>query len=122
MEIRANSLRVGNYLRVANPLIDQVKLSGIQWNGEEYTYSYDKDVSCARVEGIPLDRAWFYNCGFLQLNSDDFVIPNLPSSVFRLKENVVSLIVNDLEITEIKYLHELQNIVFVLTGLEIDIE
>lgn len=120
MGIQVNSLRVGNYVKLSKTSSVHVKLKSIQWTGTDYTFTFESQVADANwIEGIALTHEWFYYCGFMQLNNNDFVIPSLPHSVFRVKENAVGIIVNDIEVKSIYFLHELQNFVFVLCNEEL---
>lgn len=120
MAVQVNSIRVGNYLRFCNSKSTEVKLDGIAPVGKDYMCAYNgASTPASTLEGINLNSDLLYCCGFLELADNDFVIPALPQVVFRLKSNSVGVIVNDVEIKTVYFLHELQNIVFVLSGSEL---
>jgi hypothetical protein len=120
MAVQVNSIRVGNYLRLCNSKSTEVKLDGIAPDGKEYVCAYNGlSTPASSLEGINLNSDLLYCCGFMELADNDFVIPTLPQVVFRLKSNSVGIIVNDVEIKNVYFLHELQNIVFVLSGKEL---
>lgn len=124
----ANELRIGNYVYfkhcdydiniprkinyTKNPNI--VGLEGIFQNQIEYN----------NIIGIPLSKELLLKCGFYTSDWDD-------NTSFRLQiSDYYTLVVNlefdtyelgDLDIRKIYYLHELQNLYFVLTGKELKI-
>jgi hypothetical protein len=123
MSLSANEIRVGNYVRLNNQTTSEVKLESIHLVDCDYMYSF-KGISAPEksFDGIYLNESWLFLCGFMQLTDSDFVIPLLPQAVFRLTKNNTDVIVNDVKIKTIYYLHELQNIVFILSGRELNIE
>jgi len=122
MGITANSIRVGNYVKYCNSKTTEVRLEGIAPAGCDYVCAFNGVIAPVQsFEGIRLSADWFYSCNFMEYADNDFVIPALPQVVFRLKEQSVGVIVNDVEIKNITFLHELQNLFFILSGNELTV-
>ncbi len=133
--IQPNELRIGNlvYAEVGLPSLDihQIKPKDI----------FDISLGLARIYPIPLTEEWLIKAGFVKndlsyetdrityfapddvsmqltlINESTFIQFTLDDSVegsFNLFESA--------PIADIKYLHQLQNIYFALTGDELNIE
>lgn len=122
MALSANDIRVGNYVRLSNQPSSEVKLESIHYVDTDYVYSFN-GISAPKnsFEGILLSLNWFYLSGFMEVSENEFVISELPQAVFRLTDNGTEVIVNDVKIKTIFFLHELQNLVYVLSGRELQI-
>jgi len=146
--MKANELRIGNY--IANGVegifksdimsIGKVleignegrKFEQIYCECEESLEWFFKDLYC----GIPITEKWLLNFGFEQygqkneanpmvLNSRDFDFAIYPPSDFYKKQywhtGIIESI-NSHKTLNIKYIHQLQNLYFALTGEELIIK
>ena len=123
-------------LRIFNFVYDNANQS----EGIVTGINYDPDVSgivievwyvdCTtdRIEPIPLTEEWLFKFGFRDNNySFDKDIFHISWSVRVISTNVRSLFFLDGEIPDdwkinIKYVHQLQNLYFALTGEELEIK
>lgn len=128
--MKANELKIGNYvnveLHIAIPLKieaitgSSVSLSGIENN--RYT-----PFTIDRVKPIPLTEEWLKKFGFKKLG--DWFIKKPLSSVNEYAYNpyikqfdVINGSGEEIDLVELKYVHQLQNLYFALTGEELEIK
>lgn len=107
--MKANELRIGNYFKVGQS-IHQVEIENIK--------------AYKLFEPIPLTEEWLDKFGFDKHSINPFW--------FRKKQLCISLVGKieliswDMQIfkidTEIKHVHQLQNLYFALTGCELEIK
>ncbi len=127
--IAANELRIGNIFK--NGVIESIPLAG--WNEDGFDVNLNAIAWCTLedLEPIPLEPEILEKCGFVKINDTDF-----HKQLYK-KENCdyyICLESNEMikyggsygdycEIgdVEIKYLHQLQNCYFVLTGNELEV-
>jgi hypothetical protein len=121
--IKANELRIGNW--VFHPIGKEFKVGP-----ENIQAVFDKS-DCEETLGIPLTEDWLLKCGATKhiinnkdvcyMNTDNrpnFIAkPNGNSFIFRINKNLQST--NTCEI-ELSYVHELQNIYFLIKGEELE--
>ena len=131
--MKKNELRIGNYVKDMD--YDYVTIAGIhpESTNELTVCINDCDVGdrlFKDVEGIPLTEEWLIKFGFKQGNSMNFYWNKL------IRDNInISIDPDDGEVwvcdifdnesiilTEIKYVHQLQNLYFALTGKELTIK
>lgn len=120
-----NELRSGNWVGVSAYGFEPIK----QWSPFDFIKIHEKDVS-----GIPLTEEWLVKFGFnstteLVLNEvckgfgieiDEFTwlcINNKDASLMDITDKHVILLHNP-----IKYIHQLQNLYFALTGEELTVK
>jgi hypothetical protein len=107
----ARELRIGNYFIGPNGIEQVLRLNSTMVN------SYGED----EITGIPLNEEWLVKMGFIRIR--DYPVYSLND--FRIELNLVEskwkadLYVNK---TVILYVHQLQNLVFALTGEELTIK
>ena len=132
----ANELRIGNWVSYTNDngtfnlQVEEIRPTGIItiWNGGSWFVSFDK------LKGIPLTEEILLKAGF-EIGGYNFVEvthPRHPRLFFVIGNNFDSIWWNyniqgtskecESSQIEIKYLHQLQNLFFALTGEEIKIE
>ena len=125
--IKANELRIGNFVTAIrcdnSQIIDQVK----QLHESYVVTKFD----WGKVEPIPLTEEWLTKLGFKQTEK---IAQKIIRSVGRLGvlnvekskpfEIKLSYWVDDdgILISKIKYVHQLQNLYFALTGEELEIK
>ena len=134
--MEARELRIGNLMELPNGEIS--KVTGFTENGKVWFVREPKHEECAlkinQVKPIPLTEEWllkfgfgemglslgyFYKpiCGNFSICSEDFIF-NINYKRYAVS-NVISV---DLHGFEIKYVHQLQNLYFALTGEELTIK
>ena len=114
--IQSTELRIGNYC-LEDGKMYQVTLADF--------YNMHKDDGANRLQPIPLTEDILIKCGFVVIDG---------TNCHRLKNDICDIIVypsghielwNDIETikinTAIKYLHQLQNLYFSLTGNELQV-
>lgn len=111
--MKANELRIGNYLNTVNGV---KRVSDISVD----RYCWFTDNQC---EPIPLIEEWLLKFGFVNQNYGwnikDFGLfdHNYKKGELNLKLNA-----SEVPIIEIKHVHQLQNLYFALTGEELEIK
>lgn len=118
--MKANELRIGNYVQYPN-LKKPIRVSFIDTT----------ETNTTRTQPIPLTEEWLLKFGF---NSDwsKILTKQIEGNTFELRfdktDKIIVLDVNinyeetSLEFKHIKYIHQLQNLYFALTGEELEIK
>lgn len=125
--MEANELRIGNYLY---PFKDQAhKVVGIVGNliGLEFEFNMVIQDDIKNIEPIPLTEEWLIKFGFRPNKHgyifDTFRVKNLVTGFFY---GYIPVFLDgeeeDIEDVQIKYVHQLQNLYFALTGKELTIK
>lgn len=129
MTIESKELMIGNFVNLTKDNFKTVKpymMEGVD------IYKVDES-DCYDIQPIPLTEDWLLKFGFnkdykkgyigIDVNNSDFVLtePFIIGEwqnycVFEFKTGLLS------RFTEVKYVHQLQNIFFALTGKELEIK
>lgn len=127
--MKASELRIGNYIYVPQrKSVEQI--GGIEENGrfilKHYVSSFS-GIFCA--EPIPLTEEWLVKFGFEYDENEDWFVLDAESGVsFSHILEGTTLYFGRLEsvwvdvLQEIKYVHQLQNLYFALTGEELTLQ
>lgn len=135
--INTQELRIGNYLQsetgeylpVEYVMKDVIGLrnniGGVQKHQINPIFSYDIE----KIKPIPLTEDILLKCGFVQIaylkNIDENFFLTTDAMGFRLQVEKNHedgyYICESLSLNHIKYLHQLQNLYFALTGTELEI-
>ena len=125
MDIR--ELRIGNLVLYGSvvTLVETIGKGGINFNNYPEGYS---DIDEDWIQPIPITEEWLLKFGFEKrgpvdaLYNDHWRHPNL-NPVFS-EETFTALTIDDgIDIAyDIKYVHQIQNVFFVLTGQELTIK
>ncbi len=124
--MEANELRIGN-------LIKEGKVEQIDNSIDEVYYSgdgYYQSTYCCNLNPIPLTEEWLLKFGFEKNfeNLIEILINKNQSLHFDKTDNCMSLYIPInhefiyLVFKHIKYVHQLQNLYFSLTGTELEIK
>ncbi len=123
--MKANELRIGNFVTAKSPLMREP----FQVYPQAFSQIYRADPEngeCHNWEPIPLTEEWLMKFGFEENSDtaqgwvtlggeDKYLVISLPDVVF-------GCIDGEFSIPEIKYVHQLQNLYFALTGGELIIK
>lgn len=129
--MKATELRLGNLINTKNPNMNPFKIEAIERekaggynNFGSFVYWY-----CNDFEPIPLTEEWLLKFGFAHKFDNIYTYP------FRISDNLVvemkfegwaeniSLFTNGFfSSNSVKYVHQLQNLYFSLTGQELTIK
>jgi hypothetical protein len=111
-EMEAKELRVGNIVRYA----DSVYLDGGKVTEVGDIIQYETDY----YEQIPLTEEWLLKFGAEKQCDDLFDFENYKFGYFYFKNNELYSVFQSQQLCEpIKYVHQLQNLYFALTGTEL---
>ena len=118
--IQANELRIGNYIydvhnRVAN--IVTIGNGTIRLSSKNYHYD---SFNCSDINPIPLTEDILLKCGKKEL--DLFIIGDYYYSKGSLLMSSYNDGEPDIFLAKVDTLHHLQNIIFALTGEELNVE
>lgn len=110
--MNAKELRIGNYVLFSNK-IKTIDLSdfGTEWTGDLGRKMFDQ------FKPIPLSADWLIEFGIKKSGNHYFFKTNTGNAAYFSEE--FKLIFSDFERSKIKYVHELQNLYFALTGEEL---
>jgi len=115
--IKATELRIGNWLmtdkeeQVVDVLCDSLSTNDYQ------CITYDM------VVGIPITEEWLLNLGLTKEQDHIFVFPNTSYRLWGFGWELQMFLIGgdwvDVNIKRIKYIHNVQNVYFELTGKEL---
>ena len=123
--MKTNELRIGNWVQIVQ--------AGKNYQVEQHNFCTDDDGYSAfldHITPIPLNEEWLLKCGFKKVKYDEdeylynFIYKNLILDVWgtKLTETQREYIFRHFDIVNhIKYVHQLQNLYFSLTGEELTI-
>lgn len=123
MEIKANELRIGNWVQHSVYINSYIKVESLNNDGINL-YPFVHDTICEtynfnEIEGIQLSEEILLKCGFVKgypsycLNGFELLYNNVIGFRFSVE--------GQYGWDEIKYLHQLQNLYFALTQTELEI-
>lgn len=122
--MKANELRIGNWVLWNGPSHTENALVSIISEGEIHFSCGDSGL-INEIEGIPLTEKWLINLGFEKTMSWTYSIEltgNL-NLVYYLGEKGWSMwFSNYSKFSDLKYVHQLQNLYFALIGKELTLE
>lgn len=124
--IKAQELRINNLISDRNGF--KMKVVSIHNDGTIYcdfdgnegdVWEFDDKNPCY---GIPLTEEILLKCGFTSLDENVFIHKELRySDTFKIREDgYIAFVSREVYITKIKYLHQLQNLFFSITGEELE--
>lgn len=119
--IKANELRIGNKILFSDKEVT-VTVAGTL-NGLIYCFQNDM-YNCIRFntedkfEPIPLTGELLLNMRAVKLSFENYGLHNIELRS-RAKWNYFSVFVDNIYLTQIEYLHELQNLYFAINGTEL---
>ena len=117
--IRANELRIGNYYHLVEEGVD---INEVYQISDGYSLHLIDEYNNAKP--IPLTEEWLlkmcFECGQLK-TSKRFWIPNFNIRIFN-KSGKTQVSHSGKVYEHIKYVHQLQNLYFALTGEELKIK
>ena len=119
----AKELRIGNLVSNMCEACAEIKsiVANDTWSGGFYVITDNNKSALSTLSPIKLTEEWLRKFGFTyQLST--YCDGNLLFKVAEAKlNNHIVLVPNDLYYLELKYVHQLQNLYFVLTGKELKI-
>ena len=115
--MKANELRIGNWYYTNNGKPDQIDGHGISQFQDGEVFDEVNDF----IKPIPLTEEWLFKFGFVV--TDGLFGNKYRKSIdfYTMKDKSIGFVFDDYCIT-IKYLHQLQNLYFALTGQELEIK
>lgn len=122
--MEANELRIGNIVWSNDGHYDKIEdeVTGIEYNRVSTKYCKTPYLPISNIEPIPLAEKWILKFGFKKVESlceGGYSLNNVNLSINSINEiNFYLFEFGDWYI-KIKFLHQLQNIFFALTGKEL---
>lgn len=125
--IDPKELRLGNWVQVNGFPMQVVSIHHdgtiyCDFDGNEGdVWEFDEKNPCKPIQ---LTKEMLLKCGFLPFYADVFIHEKLKySDKFKIREDgYIVYVSNEVYITKIKHLHQLQNLYFALTGKELEIK
>jgi hypothetical protein len=113
MSIKANELRIGNF----------VKLQGVDKLFKVFVIDTTESSTFTKAEPIPLTEEWLLKFGFESFHKRDFKKKGLfITTYFATPQTLVDDEFGNKRVLELKYVHQLQNLYFALTNQELEIK
>jgi hypothetical protein len=109
--MKANELRIGNYLL----------LQGVTKPMQVFIIDTTEQSTQTKASPIPLTEDWLLKFGFKRKQIKDlssYTLPKLELYQYSSNNNKIFFEYADGEV-ELKYVHQLQNLYFALTGMEL---
>jgi len=131
--MEASELRIGNYVMIDDGRNDGdiIRITGTNTINGGHVYDEDGDIfGCDMIKPIPLNEQWLIDFGFEKINDHIFQCRGFEYShlftkmAFHLSNMEFIIVLNDYDgfEVEVKYVHQLQNLYFALTGEELIIK
>jgi hypothetical protein len=131
--MKANELRIGNLVDLGNRIAKIIEISNLSCVVVDLEETQDTIEDYERTKPIPLTEEWLYKFGFKDIDkSDNDYITYTDSNHdyylqidVRKRDGKYTILDNsfddlrDFSLVDISYVHQLQNIYFVLTGEEL---
>ena len=114
--IQANELRIGNWVYHSGVVINAQSITGKGISTDTYTPIGNRSLE--EVSGIPLPEEWMLRLGFRQDGYYNSAKRWIGGYVMMFAGNG-HFILRNYPLSEIKYVHQLQNLYFSLTGQEL---
>ena len=122
--MEAKELRIGNWINVTFSSI--VKQQVVDCMCDSVNTKCHESLPFDFIEPIPLTEEWLLKFGFIKRNEYEFDF--WQNSMWKLKEYkkkkyyILFHCSDEVDCTLIKYVHQLQNLYFALTGEELQIK
>jgi len=112
--IQAKELRIGNYLDAAGETEIVTEIY------EDYFYTKSCKSTWALIKPIPITKEWLIDFGCQYIDDHEYIIKDdLILENEYTDKGVWNFCTEHSWITEIKYIHQLQNLYFAITGKEL---
>jgi hypothetical protein len=126
--MKASELRLGNWVKIGdtNCIVKSIDLSGVT-----FCIGIKLHSRMNYIKPIPLTEQWLKDFGFIDGGKDDFISPCYSYRIYEdyrykgitgVKHYYWNFHHNNMDcktIAELKYVHQLQNLYFALTGEEL---
>jgi hypothetical protein len=122
--MKASELRIGNLVDLGNRIAKIIEIAHLACVVVDLEETQDTIEDYERVKGIPLNEDWLLKFGFEWCNeavgyfdkdhAAYFMYPNVQFHPFCTNDKDCWI--------ELQYVHQLQNLCFVLTGKELEIK
>jgi len=118
--IKSNELRIGNWVECEDMRYQVIDIYSV---ADKVCISYGVTVPLDYIEGMPLSPKILDKCGFKETPRGIEIEGWLPYLVCRKSENTGAVWYQVFNVADctIKYVHQLQNLYFALTGEELTI-
>jgi hypothetical protein len=131
--MKANELRIGNLVDLGNRIAKIIEISNLSCVVVDLEETQDTIEDYERTKPIPLTEEWLYKFGFKDIDKGDHDYNTYTDSNHnyylqidvRRRDGKYTILDNsfddlrDFSLVDISYVHQLQNIYFVLTGEEL---
>lgn len=110
-------LRIGNLVKVGQAMVTVESVCDDCINFDRNTYRcYNAD----QISGIPLSEEWLIRLGFNRQTSEHYYIFHKDKVLFSIYNSTLVIEGGHMPV-QLKYVHQLQNLYFALTGSELTI-
>jgi hypothetical protein len=123
--MQVNELRIGNLIKYRDYICAIESISHnfitITFDYVEFGEAVEKTISTGikHIYPIALTEEWLLKFGFKNKSID---IDNYKAFHIEFDDKLESVWLEDYELTKCKYVHQLQNLYFALTGTELEIK
>ena len=128
--MKNNELRIGNLVHsdfseknIKTVVEIKHKMASVKYIRADTNEPHQSMVDYERLIPIPLTEQWLLKAGAEKVADYSFYLENMHIGVYHSKSGggfVFILSIKDFQIAELKYVHQLQNLYFALTGVELD--
>jgi hypothetical protein len=122
--MEAKELRIGNYLELLGKIVKVEGISNLPARKEMYWIACNafEDTKIIHFKPIELNKEWFFKFGYNDVNKPSHFVKDEMSIDEHRFWNCNGMFIDDRNGVRIKYVHQLQNLYFVLYGEELIIK
>lgn len=123
MELKTTELRIGNIITIDGGIYEVVNISKSSFGIELVEESTGMRTNGGRRNPIEITKEWLIKLGFYEILKDAFRFETFDIEFLHFHNErscffITSMCLWDVEI-HVQYVHQLQNIFFILTGKEL---
>lgn len=119
--MKANELRIGNYVKFGNNICKVYEINNINYYARNEKTDESLKSSWAEIEPIPLTEEWLLKFGYELTPLRTYLQPNSGNFIW-FEKGMKCVIAGEFYVPILKYVHQLQNLYFALTNEELIIK
>ena len=119
--MESNELRIGNFVEMNSRL--GIIIGLLEFGAKQFRYVNGTEIfndTNKELKPIPLNEEWLLKLNFSKLDEDTFYLPKFSDFDIVILDDILDIKFNGFYMMiNFKYIHQLQNLFFALTGEEL---